>query len=530
MQDDQPDHSADINGEEGPSKSGGPSGLDLPAQAEVLREARLLAANGDVRINQLSEIIGIDPILTLELLKVANATFYAGDRPPITNVRSAVVRVGSGTLLEILEQMAARPALPSAVGLQFEVLRTLSAQVAVVSQMIANVAARDLQEIARTAGLMSYVGHLVACAYLGERYLEHSGSKHSASLAYKLLQEYNFDVRAVQLSYLRMRGVPQEIFFALDRDMQCKTSRQANLRFTVQAATELVEAVHGGRWEKYAPGQALPSKSALRLLKISEPHYEELYETIDGYLRKPASPLETAKAEPPPESSRVDLPLVTPASQSIPAAAASGPSNVTLVLNQQANFITGEAEHKEEGEHLSENAQKVLNLIEDISSKCKSTQELLGAVMALLISEGPYERAALILVGNERQSANIHTAVGAGFEQSAEFAVLDPLSPLALCLTQIKSFNAQGIEDVMSPFGITSYAVSPLNVKTRSPVVLYADCGVDRSLPMEARKIFRLVVGLLNRILPGLPGGLPKNNYKPLLKQSNGEKRSASNA
>src|SRR5262249_20034235 len=80
--------------------------------------------------------------------------------------------------------------------------------------------------------------------------------------------------------------VPHEIFYALDRDMQCKTASQANLRFTVQGAAELVEAAHGGRWDKYAPYQPLPSKSALRLLKINEHQYEDLYLTVEDYLRK----------------------------------------------------------------------------------------------------------------------------------------------------------------------------------------------------------------------------------------------------
>lgn len=500
----------------------GPQGIDLPVQVETLREARNLVGNGDVRINQLAAVISDDPVLTLELLRIANATFFAGDRPPATTVRAAVVRLGSGTIIDLLDQVANRPGLqPGSVAVQFELLRVLSAQVSTASKIIAHVASRDLAESAQTAGLMFYIGHMVACAYLGEDYVHIANSKHHASLTYKLAQDFNFDVRGVQLNYLRLRGVPQELFYALDRDLQCKTTAQANLRFIVHGASELVEAVHSGKWEKYAPAHPLPAKSALRLLKISDHQYADIYSSIDELLRKPSPPPEVEEA--PVEKTAVITTREIPAKEvkgtrqfKNPHAEQKPASNVDAVLHQEANYITHESgDVQDDSNQLSVESMKTMMLIQELCLQCRSTQELLSAVMTLVITEGPYSRAALILVGDEKHSASIHTAVGEGFDQNPDFAVVDPLSPLALCLTKIKSFNAQGLEDSLSPFGITSYAVSPINIAIEGTVVLYADCGVNRSLPMEARKIFRLVVGLLNRILPSLPGGLPKRNYRP---------------
>jgi len=509
----------------------GPQGIELPAEQEVLREARLLVGNGDVRINEFANLIATDPVLTLELLKVANATFFAGDRPPATTVRAAVVRLGSGTIVDVLEQVKNRPSLePSSVAVQFELLRALSSQVSTACKIIAGVASRDLAESAQTAGLMFYVGHMVACAYLGEDYVHIANSKHHASLTYKLQQDYNFDVRGVHLNYLRLRGVPQELFYALDRDLQCKTTAQANLRFVVHGAAELVEAVHSGKWEKYAPAHPLPAKSALRLLKISDHQYEQIYESIEALFHKEEVP-EEAEQVPAQEKTVVITTREVPkqvkqaGNSSSSSTAAKSTSNVDAVLTQKANFITHESGNvSDDSGHLSVEAMKTMMLIQELCLQCRTTQELLSAVMTLVITEGPYSRAALILVGDERQSASIHTAVGEGFDQNPDFAVVDPLSPLALCLTKIKSFNAQGLEDSLSPFGITSYAVSPINVDVEGTVVLYADCGVNRSLPMEARKVFRLVVGLLNRILPSLPGGLPKRNYRRNSPQSGNSK------
>jgi HD-like signal output (HDOD) protein len=510
MQDDQ-QPSAEETGSETPTISRGPQGIELPAQEKVLREARALAGDRDMRVNQLSSVISADPVLTLEMLKVANALYYTSDRPPITNIRTAVVRLGSGAIIDTLDQMHLRPQLePEAVASQFEVLRAVSVEVSFVAQTIAAVACRDLIEVAQTAGLMSYMGHMVACAYLGERYTEISHNRHIASLAYRLLQDYHFDTRAIQLNYLRMRGIPHDVLFALDRDTQCKTSAQANLRFSVQSAMEMVEAAHSGKWEKYNPAQPLPSKSALRLLKLSEHSYQEIHEIVEAYLKKivAAAPVTETSPQPPPKSP----PEATPVPDEPQAKPSNNSSHVNEVIHQQTNFITQSgSEMQDDAVQLSEDGKKVIGLIQEICTHCKTTQDLLSGVMNLLITDGPYARAALLLLGDERHSATVHTAIGDGFNRGSEIAVDDPLSPLALCLTKINSFNCQGLEDTLSPFGITSYAVSPIKVKTKAPVVLYADCGIDRSLPMEARKIFRLVVGLLNRILPGLPGGLPKS-------------------
>ena len=134
---------------------------------------------------------------------------------------------------------------------------------------------------------------------------------------------------------------------------------------------------------------------------------------------------------------------------------------------------------------------------------------LLPHLLDKLICDGPFARAALIVLGSDRRSATIHTAVGDGLEDGSEISLNDPLSPVINCLTNVKSFNAKGLQDLLSPLGITSYAISPLNVENSTPVVLYADCGKDGALAFDARRIFRYVVGLINNTLPTLPGGLP---------------------
>lgn len=490
----------------------GPLGIELPPHAEILKEVRNLIGSGDMRVPKIANLVIQDPVLTLELLKVANATFFSGDRPPITSVANAVVRLGSGAAIEALDHLAERqPLAPKNVMMQFEILRTLSQEVSVVANIISSIVARDLVELSEVSGLLSYFGHLIGCAYLGEKYVSACSAKGVASLAYKLQQDYHFDIRAIQVNYLRSKGIPQSLLIGIDREIQCKSPSQANLRFVVQSAAELVEAAHSGKWDKYSPSHTLPSKSNLRLLKITENQYATIYEAISEYF----------KTHTPPKQELEDGGTTTSASE----VASAGKDDLTHsqkrsklvqeVISKEADYVTRSREDLDEDSNtLSSEGKRVITLIQHLCSNCRTTQDLLSATLNLLVADAPYARAALILLSNERVSAKIHTSVGLGLENGSTIAVEDPLSPLALCLTQIKSFNAKGLEDNISPLGITSYAVSPVKVSNETPVVLYADCGIDRPLPLEARRIFRLVVGLLNHILPSLPGGLPKTPGK----------------
>lgn len=475
--------------------SGGPLAIDLPPDARTLNSALVLASDRNARINTLAQIVAEDPILSLELLRVANAMFYSGDRPSILNVRTAVVRLGSGSVVDALNKIKQRPALqPAEVAEEFEMLRRQSGQIAVVAEIVAGIAHRDLTELAAIAGLMTQMGHLIACAYFGERYLELVRSRSRASAQYKLQQDHNFDLVTIQLGYLRMRGIPQEVLLSLDKNAQCKTPAQAALRFIVQSSIELVDAYSRDQFDRYKKQGDLPSKSNLRLLKLGEHQYEEMIELVTAYLEAPEG--EVARGE---------------GLDAVPEAA-EGAEGFAPTSFPPAEVPPPPPETPDT---FSDEAKSALALIKRLCEESKNSQELLNNVMQLLITEGPYRRAALIIVGAGGHSAKLHIEVGSGFERGSTIPILDPVSPLAMCLMKVKSFNAQGIEDILSPFGTSAYALAPLTVSYPTPVLLYADCGTEKPLALESRKIFRMVMGLLNHVLPRLSGGLPKEQIRP---------------
>ena len=80
----------------------------FPAHPLIWQEARKLAADKNVRVEDLATCANQDPVLVIEFLKVANAMFFSGGRQSITSVKTAIIRLGSDVLVETLNQIAER--------------------------------------------------------------------------------------------------------------------------------------------------------------------------------------------------------------------------------------------------------------------------------------------------------------------------------------------------------------------------------------------------------------------------------------
>jgi len=509
-------------------KAGGPLGIELPPKTEILSEARARASDRNSSLQPLTNLVVQDPVTTLEFLRIANAMFFAQDRPAILTVKNAIVRLGSENLVELFDRLQNRPQfLNSACRDIFELLREQAQRVSIVARLIASSTYREIAEVVQTIGLMTNMGHMIACCYFENRYAALAEQLPRATVVYRLAHEFSFDVRSMQLAYLRMHGLPQALFYALDRELVCKTPGQATMRFIVECAQELVDAYGTPKWEKYSSRDTLPSKSSFRLLKISDFLYREVFNSTEAFLKEGREPGELvipAEEEAIAETGAVRAETTALVDEEIASLSAHGISpedqpetqpkkksgSGGLRLVTPPEYVEEPRDKPPEDDlTLSPDCQKVVALFSELSRKCQRVEDLLTGLLQILINDAPFLRAALIVLSEDRTRAFIHTAVGDGLSSGHLIALDDPLSPLALCLTKVKSFNSQEIQDALSPFGISSYALSPVRLTNKNPVLLYADCGLQSPITFEARKVFRRVVGMLNSRLPELPGSLP---------------------
>jgi hypothetical protein len=485
----------------------------LPADPSVLYAALQLASDKNIRISKLADTVLLDPVITLEVLSKANTTYSSADKAGITAVQSAVIRIGSENLAELFLELKNREEIADKdVSLEFESTRRLATRAGQVAEILSNHLQRDISETAQTAGNLAYIGQMLCCNGLGKSYLELSSLKRRNALAYRLHSTYKIDLQGLQIQYLKDKGFPGFIFFAFDKELKCKTSAQSSLRFITESAIEIVEAIEDGKWEKYLSPHTFPGKSNLRLLKISDHAFELIKEEIEEILdlEKKAKGDFSVPFE---EIEEPSLEFTTNTLDSIqieslpPEIDSIDEVKIEQIPNEPSspNEIPVSSKKEYDRTDLSVDSQAIFGLMQYLCEEADSVSSLLKDLMAILTEQGPFNRAAIIQMLVDTSNAKIHTAIGEDFEEidpNMNLEINDPLSPISLLATRVQSFNCEEKSDNTSPFGITSYAVSPITPLNSSPLILYADCGLSRPVPLEARKVFRMVVQLLNRAIP----------------------------
>lgn len=539
------------------TQSGGPIGKLMPVDLNVWHQARNLITDKGIRVEELAAACVQDPVIVLELLRVANAMYFSGGRAPITSVKNAIVRLGSEVVVELLEDLKTRPQIVDPEVLKhFSLHRSRCRRVAITATILSQVAARKLSDDCQTAALFTSIGEMLAVFHYQEEYVALAEEQTRTRIIYHLANDFRFDVELMGLKYLRKNGLPEVLVFALDREAKTRNPDRAVSRPICLGAAELVDAFDTNRWEKLAPGKTLPSKSNLRLLRIDDNQYLKVYERVAEYLFavKLAEERKKAAAEPEPEAlppepeadSEVDelaadielllktAPAVEPEENSVDLRSKSSKSSADASMSlrstntQRVESTASNATDQfslEAGSAAKRVARQaapvkidppklrttkgtaIVTAISEMFEDASSSEELLSMLLERLTREGPFEKSALIVVSKDRKNAIVVAARGPNIGNGQKIDIDDPLSPLAQCFTKVQSFGNRPNQS--SPFGSKAFALAPIHADHDTPVALYADCGTEGSLTFEARRIFRTVVDILNQKLPSIPGGIP---------------------
>jgi len=157
--------------------------------------------------------------------------------------------------------------------------------------------------------------------------------------------------------------------------------------------------------------------------------------------------------------------------------------------------------------HFSEQNQIALSALKELANiEVESSIALIEKVLEVLTQEGPFKRASIIDFKPDSCEFTLTAQTGNEFQLNQPMAVNSEWSPIATSSTQIRSFPGEaGQIDPLSPLGSNSFAISPLRGKENSRMALYADCGAGGVVPFEARRVFRVAVGLINTFLPRIP-------------------------
>jgi len=552
-----PDTEKPVPTGDGVRSSSGALSLQLPPDRIVWAEARRLVGNKNIRVEDLAICTAQDPVIVLDLLRIANAMFFSGGRSPITSTKSAIIRLGSDVVLDALDKLGERPGIEDPkVSRWFEDHRQRGKRISIIASIFAEALARNLTEDAQTAGLFASMGDMLAAAYLGSAYVTLAEANQRASVNYRLAQDHRFDCERMGLSFLRRNGMPEALLFAIDREAASRVPERAILRPICQAAVEMCDAFDLKRWEKLAPGKQLPPKSPIRMLQIAEPQYLKIYERASEYLfsakvieemrrdggsvtAAPTSRQTSSTAELNADIGKLvkgeveqepvgSVPPIIPPARRVPLAGEEGArvgiaGAVKSVVESretidQFSLVDAKSRKKTVARsnetvmiappeiHTSNGTTIVTSIVQQFDQATRS-EELLAQLLEALVDKGPFEKSALIVVSKDRKSAVVVAARGPDIGNGQRLSLDDPLSPLAQCFSKVQSFGSK--ESPVSPFGSKAFALAPIDADHETPVALYADCGNSGTLSFEARRVFRAVVEVLNRRLPGIPGGIP---------------------
>ncbi|MCI5064212.1 HDOD domain-containing protein, partial [bacterium] len=258
----------------------------LPPERALINEARRLLSD-DSRTDSLATICLQDPVILIELLKKANALFFAGGRAAITSAKTALVRLGSDVVQELFDEIASRPDPENQeVAKWIQKYRSRSRRIGIISRLFSETLAKNLNEDCQAIGSLFSIGDMLAVHELQETYVELAEDQARTSVNYKLSTAHRFDVEEEGIDYLRRNGIPETLVFAMERDSRPgpRYKDRAIMKPLCLAAMELVDAFDQNKWERLAPGKKLAPKSAVRLLNMSDAQYLKVYERASEYL------------------------------------------------------------------------------------------------------------------------------------------------------------------------------------------------------------------------------------------------------
>ena len=264
----------------------GVNGIRLPPLRKVWSEAVVKLGDPRAKMNAGAALVYEDPVLAIELLRTACSVLYSADKPPVTTIKGAIERLGATVTLATFEDYLKTTPEISDPGISkwVEFFRSRCVRAGKVARVLAEILASSLVDDCQLAGELMYIGDILAVLHFGKTYVEMADANNRTKVLYRLEKDHQFSVDTVGVNYLRKYGIPEIVLFALDEKATVKAPTRVIMKPILSAASELVVAFDDQKWEKYAPGTALPVKSALRILKITDLQYVNIYERSGAIL------------------------------------------------------------------------------------------------------------------------------------------------------------------------------------------------------------------------------------------------------
>ena len=138
--------------------------VELPGFPHIVMQVQRVLADETADASRIVRVIGSEPVLAAQLVRMANSAALNPSRTPVTDLKSAVARVGldtvrTATIAFAMQQLKDAPALRG-LERQLGVLWRHSVQVAALSYSVASCLTAVSGDTAMLAGLLQGIGKL----------------------------------------------------------------------------------------------------------------------------------------------------------------------------------------------------------------------------------------------------------------------------------------------------------------------------------------------------------------------------------
>ncbi|MCB0354445.1 MAG: HDOD domain-containing protein [Bdellovibrionales bacterium] len=484
----------------------------IPVDRKACEELLELLGDQSVRVDKLNTVVCRDPILTLEFLRLANGAKNISGGKTVLSTKAAILALGLQNFRSAVETL--REETPEFEGEAENFLKTLrlrSRKAAIASSIIARYVDQRLAFDCFCVGLFSYLGDILALAKHQEPVVGfmQEGLKRS-QIRYKLSSMFRFDLETETIRFLKTCTVPAALINAHDRESSNLDLTQTAIKNVVLSAGEFVDAQEEGRLDRLGPGKPIPPKSFRRMLQLTDAQYESLFEELTAYLE--SGEFREVKAEEKEEELATSEEVLEEELEEEPLPEEQEETEVVVFDDDVEEEPLEEVRSDRVAppplrESQPRKSEKTLSTMIDMFEEVDNVTDLLSKLLDMLIEEGPFTRAALMVIDQNQKLAVAVVARGDVGSDMVDVKLTDPLSPLLHLQSRVVSYSKRKSES--SPFGCPTFALAPIDAGHTLPVALYADCGDTFVLSFDARRLFRKVVDILNNILPQMTGAIP---------------------
>lgn len=257
--------------------------VELPTIPRVVQSLIAALRDPDVDVRKIGEALSQDPVLSSKVLRVANSSFFGGQRS-MASIDAAVAMIGTAALNRLIVACGVSSSFEAVPGIDLRVFWRDALVAAIAANKLAPLVAADAEQ-AYVCGLLHATGHLILCrSYpdIANAMFTGFATVRGAELATIEMDAFGIDHPKVGAIWIEFLGFPQPVADTIGNSARPMADIHAPLDLALHAACSLAAAVARGDTAEMALTALPPSVRARFTASDGKPEaaFSRLYDGL----------------------------------------------------------------------------------------------------------------------------------------------------------------------------------------------------------------------------------------------------------